>query len=50
MNTEDRKTSKRFRCVECKELYVSPIPVLEVQHDCKTVPVPGKKRKGMLPE
>ena len=44
------KTSKRFVCVECGDVYVSPIPVVEVQHRCKKAMPPKAKRKGMLPE
>lgn len=45
-----RATAKRFKCAECGFVYVSPLPVAEVQHDCKRLPPAGTKRKGMLPE
>jgi len=47
--TTAQKTAKAWKCEECGEKYNSPIPVLEVQHRCRKTPVPGKKRKGMLP-
>jgi hypothetical protein len=44
------KTSKNWKCNECEFIYISPIPVLAVEHKCKTAPIPGVTRKGMLPQ
>ena len=45
-----QKTAKKWKCFECGYKYVSPIPVLAVEHKCKTPPVPNTQRKGMLPD
>ena len=44
-----QETAKKWQCAECGFVYVSPIPASGVQHKCKTPPIPGKQRKGMLP-
>jgi hypothetical protein len=44
----EQKTSKKFICAECKEVYVSPIPVLEVKHKCLKRVVAPAKRIGMV--
>lgn len=45
-----QKTSKKWRCAECGEVYLSPIPVFDAQHKCQKPMPPKFKRKGMLPE
>lgn len=45
-----QKTAKKWKCFECEYKYVSPIPVLAVEHKCKKPPVPNTQRKGMLPD
>lgn len=44
------QTAKRWKCFECEEVYISPIPVYEVHHRCKKAMPPKAKRKGMLPQ
>jgi hypothetical protein len=45
-----QKTSKKWKCNECGFPYISPIPVVAVEHKCIHPPLPGTTRKGMLPE